>query len=134
MSVLIYEKIVRDDTQLVSKLESLSLQSCLDLGVTLPSLHYSPTALPLPPLPPTSPLLNLLVKKRHLSTSRKERKIRPYQACKPSKEGNHCQMRAIVAFCQCKDKTDSWTAGQLYRKEVEHYRWELFHEDRKSVV
>ena len=37
-------------------------------------------------------------------------------------------MRAIVAFCHYEDETDSWTAGQVYRKEVEHYGWDLFHD------
>ena len=113
---------------LESRMESLSLCSQLDLGVNLPSLHYSPTALSLPPHLPTPPLLNLSIKKRHSSTSRKERKVRPYQACKPSREGSRHQMRAIVAFHQCEDETDSWTAGQFYRKEVDHYGWDLYHD------
>ena len=74
---------------LESRMGSLSLHSQLDLGVNLPSLHYSLTALPLPPHLATPPLPSLSIKKRHSSMSRKERKVRSYQACKPSKEGNH---------------------------------------------
>ena len=75
--------------QLESQMVSLSLCSWLDLGVNLPSPHYSPTALPLPPHLVTPPLPNISIERRDSSTSRKERKVRPYQACRPSK-GENC--------------------------------------------
>ena len=90
--------------QLVSSMESLSLCSQLDLGVMLPSPHYSPTALPLPPHLPTPPFLNLSLKKRHLSTSRKQRKVKPYQACKPSKLNvGHSGLPPMWGWVRCLD-------------------------------
>ena len=37
-------------------------------------------------------------------------------------------MRAIVAFRQYEDETDSWTASQFYCDEVVHYGWDLHHD------